>query len=221
MTLPTDRLRDIAQQMGRFEASPGRAELPGARSEGGRVGGIPREAKPREAAGLSRLAAALHGGDGGVRQRSLLGPGDHGARSRSEAGSSDPREALRQSGATRTTRPTRRRSRRRQGGRPCATWRSGPRRSRRGRDLSASLGLVPRQRTTGEKPKLGRISKMGQRDLERLLVTGAMAVVRRASWSRIRRPDIRQHLAELPPTRFLTCPPGGVHTRTASASCRV
>ena len=33
-----------------------------------------------------RLAAALHGCDGGVRQRSLLGPGDRGARSRSEAG---------------------------------------------------------------------------------------------------------------------------------------
>ncbi len=47
---------------------------------------------------------------------------------------------------------------------------------RRGRDFSAWLGLVPRQHTTGGKPRLGRISKMGQRDLRRLLITGAMAV---------------------------------------------
>ena len=51
---------------------------------------------------------------------------------------------------------------------------------RRGRDFSACLGLVPRQHTTGGKPRLGRISKMGQRDLRCLLVTGAMAVV---SWA--------------------------------------
>ena len=52
---------------------------------------------------------------------------------------------------------------------------------RRGRDFSAWLGLVPRQHTAGGKPRLGGISKMGQRDLRRLLVTGAMAVVRYAS----------------------------------------
>ena len=48
---------------------------------------------------------------------------------------------------------------------------------RRGRDFSAWLGLVPRQHTTGGKPRLGAISKMGQRDLRRLLISGAMAVV--------------------------------------------
>ena len=51
---------------------------------------------------------------------------------------------------------------------------------RRGRDFAAWLGLVPRQHTTGGKPRLGKISKMGQRDLRRLLITGAMAVVRHA-----------------------------------------
>ena len=51
---------------------------------------------------------------------------------------------------------------------------------RRGRDFSAWLGLVPRQHSTGGKPRLGRISKMGQRDLRRLLITGAIAVVRHA-----------------------------------------
>ena len=54
---------------------------------------------------------------------------------------------------------------------------------RRGRDFAAWLGLVPRQHSTGGKPRLGRISKMGQRDLRRLLVCGAMAVVR---WARRR-----------------------------------
>ena len=44
-----------------------------------------------------------------------------------------------------------------------------------GRDFAAWLGLVPRQNSTGGKPKLGRISKMGQRDLRRLLVAGAHA----------------------------------------------
>ena len=57
---------------------------------------------------------------------------------------------------------------------------------RRGRDFSAWLGLVPRQHTTGGKPRLGRISKMGQRDLRRLLITGAMTIVHHA----IRRGEI-------------------------------
>ena len=48
----------------------------------------------------------------------------------------------------------------------------------RGRDFSAWLGLVPRQNSTGGKPKLDKISKMGQRDLRRLLIVGAMARVR-------------------------------------------
>ena len=38
---------------------------------------------------------------------------------------------------------------------------------RRGRDFSAWLGLVPRQNSTGGKARLGRISKMGQRDVRR------------------------------------------------------
>ena len=46
---------------------------------------------------------------------------------------------------------------------------------RRGRDFAAWLGLVPRQHSTGGKSRLGKISKMGQRDLRRLLITGAIA----------------------------------------------
>ena len=53
---------------------------------------------------------------------------------------------------------------------PAETFRSG-------RDFAAWLGLVPRQRSTGGKDRLGRITKMGQRDIRRLLIIGANAVI--------------------------------------------
>ena len=46
-----------------------------------------------------------------------------------------------------------------------------------GRDFAAWLGIVPRQKSTGGKQKLGKTSKMGQRDIRRLLIIGAMSVV--------------------------------------------
>ncbi|KAB2689404.1 IS110 family transposase [Brucella pseudogrignonensis] len=49
---------------------------------------------------------------------------------------------------------------------------------RRGRDFAAWLGLVPLQKSTGGKQKLGRTSKMGQRDIRRLLIIGAMTRIR-------------------------------------------
>jgi transposase len=49
-----------------------------------------------------------------------------------------------------------------------------------GRDLAAWIGLVPKQRTTGGKDRLGGITKQGNRYLRWLLVTGAMAVIRYA-----------------------------------------
>ena len=49
---------------------------------------------------------------------------------------------------------------------------------RRASDFAASLGLVPRQDGTGGKVKLGPISKRGNGYLRRLLVNGAMAVLR-------------------------------------------
>jgi transposase len=52
---------------------------------------------------------------------------------------------------------------------------------RRGRDFAAWLGLVPVQHSSGGKQRLGRTSKMGQRDIRRLLIIGAMAVIRWAS----------------------------------------
>lgn len=50
-----------------------------------------------------------------------------------------------------------------------------------GRDFAAWLGLVPLQNSTGGKQRLGKTSKMGQRDIRRLLIIGAMSVAAAAS----------------------------------------
>ena len=47
-----------------------------------------------------------------------------------------------------------------------------------GRNFAAWLGLVPRQRSTGGKARLGAVSKMGQSDIRKLLIVGAMSVIR-------------------------------------------
>lgn len=47
----------------------------------------------------------------------------------------------------------------------------------RGRDLAAWLGLVPRQVTTGGKPRLVGISKRGNKYLRKLLIHGARAAL--------------------------------------------
>ena len=47
----------------------------------------------------------------------------------------------------------------------------------RGRDLAAWLGLVPRQVTTGGKPRLVGITKRGNKYLRRLLIHGARSVM--------------------------------------------
>lgn len=54
-----------------------------------------------------------------------------------------------------------------------------PQHFKNGREFAAYLGLVPLQHTTGGKPRLGRITKMGNRDLRRLLVVGAIAALAR------------------------------------------
>ncbi|WHS30247.1 transposase [Brucella sp. NM4] len=54
-----------------------------------------------------------------------------------------------------------------------------------GRDFSAWLGLIPRQYSSGGKERLGRTSKMGQRDIRQLLIIGAMSVI--ASMHRYKR----------------------------------
>lgn len=62
------------------------------------------------------------------------------------------------------------------------------------RHFAAWLGLVPRQQSTGGKPKLGPISKRGDGYLRRLLVHGAQAVMR---WHRAHASDSRPWLDEL------------------------
>src|SRR5919202_4334287 len=51
---------------------------------------------------------------------------------------------------------------------------------RSARHFAAWLGLVPRQRSTGGKTRLGRITKAGNREIRTLLVLGATSMVYRA-----------------------------------------
>ena len=50
-----------------------------------------------------------------------------------------------------------------------------------GRDFAAWIGLTPRQQSTGGKEKLGAITKQGNRAIRRLLVLGAISVLRAAA----------------------------------------
>jgi transposase len=55
-----------------------------------------------------------------------------------------------------------------------------PRAFRSGRNFSAWIGLVPKQRSSGGKDRLGSVSKQGDRYLRGLFVAGALAVIRYA-----------------------------------------
>ena len=55
-----------------------------------------------------------------------------------------------------------------------------PQAFRSGRDMSAWIGLVPKQNSTGGKERLGHISKAGNRYLRKLLVVGALSVIKQA-----------------------------------------
>src|SRR5450631_3581676 len=69
---------------------------------------------------------------------------------------------------------------------------------RSGGDFAAWIGLVPRQDSTGGKQKLGPISKQGDRYLRRILVVGAIAVLRRAREKPGKYPWLTQLLARRP-----------------------
>ncbi len=64
----------------------------------------------------------------------------------------------------------------------------------KGRDFAAWISLTPKQNSSGGKDRLGQISRMGQRDLRRLLVLGATAVVR---WARRYRAPAGSWLARM------------------------
>lgn len=53
-----------------------------------------------------------------------------------------------------------------------------PRQFRSGREFAAWLGLTPRQKSSGGKEKLGRITKAGDRYLRKLLFVGVMSLVK-------------------------------------------
>ena len=67
-----------------------------------------------------------------------------------------------------------------------------------GRDLAAWIGLVPRQKSSGGKERLGHISKQGDRYLRKLMVSGAAAVVRYARHHPGKHPWLDQLLARRP-----------------------
>ena len=73
-----------------------------------------------------------------------------------------------------------------------------PRAFRSGRDFSAWIGLVPKQNSSGGKPKLGSISKQGDRYLRGLFTAGALAVIRYAKIHGTGRPWLTALLARRP-----------------------
>jgi len=58
-----------------------------------------------------------------------------------------------------------------------------PHQFRSGRQFAAWLGLTPLQKSSGGKERLGRISKMGDKYLRKLLIVGMTSLVRRAKYA--------------------------------------
>lgn len=75
---------------------------------------------------------------------------------------------------------------------------------RSGREFAAFLGLVPRQNSSGGKDRLGRISKMGDGYLRKLLVVGATSVIRRAADNASTTGAWVRSLMERKPSRVVT-----------------
>ena len=86
-----------------------------------------------------------------------------------------------------------------------------------GRQFAAWLGLVPRQNSSGGKDRLGRVSKMGNGYLRRLLVVGATSVTRRADTNQTRTGAWVRSLLERKPHRLVTVAIANKTARTAWA----
>ena len=84
-----------------------------------------------------------------------------------------------------------------------------------GRQFAAWLGLVPRQNSSGGKERLGRVSKMGNGYLRRLLVVGATSVTRRAATTDTRTGAWVRSLLERRPPRLVTVAIANKTARTA------
>jgi transposase len=79
-----------------------------------------------------------------------------------------------------------------------------PARFRSGRHFAAWLGLVARQNSTGGKTRLGRISKMGDRYLRKLLVIGATSTIYAARHGHTPLAGWLRRLLEKKPARLVT-----------------
>lgn len=88
---------------------------------------------------------------------------------------------------------------------------------RSGRQFAAWLGLVPRQNSSGGKERLGRVSKMGNGYLRRLLVVGATSVARRADATDTRTGAWIRSLLKRKPARLVTVAIANKTARTAWA----
>ena len=88
---------------------------------------------------------------------------------------------------------------------------------RNGRQFAAFLGLVPRQNSSGGKDRLGRISRMGDRYLRRLLVVGATSVIRRADRNTSATGAWMRCLLERKPARVVTVAVANKNARIAWA----
>jgi transposase len=78
-----------------------------------------------------------------------------------------------------------------------------PHQFRSGRQFAAWLGLTPLQKSSGGKERLGRITKMGDKYLRKLLVVGMTSLVRRARHNPATNPRLADLLARKP-TRVAT-----------------
>jgi len=88
---------------------------------------------------------------------------------------------------------------------------------RSGREFAAFLGLVPRQNSSGGKDRLGRISKMGDGYLRKLLVVGATSVIRRAADNASATGAWVRSLMERKPSRVVTVAMANKTARIARA----
>jgi transposase len=88
-----------------------------------------------------------------------------------------------------------------------------------GREFAAWIGLVPRQHSTGGKARLGKISKMGNRDLRRLLVVGAHAALYRIKSGKTQSPlaDWARNLLAKKPFKLVAVALANKMARTAWA----
>ncbi len=73
-----------------------------------------------------------------------------------------------------------------------------------GREFAASLGLTPKNRSSGGKERLGKISKMGDQYLRQLLVVGMTSLVRQIKSNPQRANKWLSALLERKPTRLAT-----------------